>query len=84
MGVDEMGSRRSGTTPRNCTSYVAKKKALISFGVTLKLICVFVFAYLYAKSWFSHDEAQMVWTRRAQHELDCRSMQAECGCTEKT
>ena len=32
----------------NCTSYVAKTKALISF-------CVFVFAY--AKSRFSHNEA---------------------------
>ena len=30
-------------------------KALISFGVTAKLICVFVFAY--AKCWFSHDAA---------------------------
>ena len=41
----------------NCTSYVAKTKALISFAVTAKLICVFVFAY--AKSQFSHDEAHM-------------------------
>ena len=39
---------------RNCTSYVAKTKALISFAVTAKLICVFVFAY--AKCKFSHDE----------------------------
>ena len=31
---------------------------LISFAVTAKLICVFVFAY--AKSRFSHNEAQMV------------------------
>ena len=30
--------------------------ALISFAVTANLICVFVFAY--AKSWFSHNEAQ--------------------------
>ena len=37
--------------------YVAKIKALISFAVTAKLICVFVFAY--AKCWFSHDAAQM-------------------------
>ena len=29
--------------------------ALISFAVTTKLICVFVFAY--AKRWFSHDAA---------------------------
>ena len=36
---------------------VAKTKTLISFAVTAKLICVFVFAY--AKSRFSHDEAQV-------------------------
>ena len=35
--------------------YVAKTKALISFAVTAKLICVFVFAY--ANRWFSHDTA---------------------------
>ena len=39
----------------DCTIHVAKTKALISFAVTAKLICVFVFAY--AKSWFSHDAA---------------------------
>ena len=37
--------------------YVVKTKALISFAVTAKLICVFVFAY--AKSRFSHHEAQI-------------------------
>ena len=37
--------------------YVAKTKALISFAVTGKLICVFVFTY--AKSRFSHNEAQL-------------------------
>ena len=37
---------------RDCTTYVAKTKALISFAVTAKLIFVFVFAY--AKSWFYH------------------------------
>ena len=37
--------------------YVAKTKALISFAVTAKLICVFVFAY--AKRLFSHDAAQL-------------------------
>ena len=42
---------------RNCTSYGAKTKALISFAVTAKLICVFVFAY--AKSRFSQDVAQI-------------------------
>ena len=40
---------------RDRTIYVAKTKALISFAVTAKLICVFVFAY--AKRWFSHDKA---------------------------
>ena len=38
------------------TIRVAKTKALISFAVTAKLICVFVFAYV--KSRFSHNEAQ--------------------------
>ena len=37
---------------------MAKTKALISFAVTAKLICVFVFAY--AKNRFSHDAAQII------------------------
>ena len=37
---------------------VAKTKALISFAVTAKLICVFVFAY--ADCWFSHGAAHIV------------------------
>ena len=37
---------------------VAKTKALISFAVTAKLICAFVFAY--AKSRFSHDAAHIL------------------------
>ena len=41
-----------------CTIYVAKTKALISFVITVKLICVFAFAY--AKIRFSHDAAQMI------------------------
>ena len=40
-----------------CTIRVVKTKALISFAVTAKLICVFVFAY--AKIRFSHDEAHI-------------------------
>ena len=40
----------------DCSIYVAETKALISFAVTVKLICVFVFAY--AKIRFSHDAAQ--------------------------
>ena len=35
-----------------------RKQALISFAVTAKLVCVFVFAY--AKSRFSHDEAHLM------------------------
>ena len=48
-----------GSYERDCTIYVAKSKALISFAVTAKVICVFVFAY--AKTWFkvSHNEAQL-------------------------
>ena len=42
----------------DCTIYAAKTKALISFAVTAKLICVFVFAC--AKSRFSHDAAHNV------------------------
>ena len=37
--------------------YEAKTKALISFAVTAKLICVFVFTY--AKRWFSRDAAHI-------------------------
>ena len=40
---------------RYCTIREAKTKALISFAITAKLICVLVFAH--AKSRFSHDEA---------------------------
>ena len=40
---------------RDCTICVAKTKALISFAVTAKLICVFVFAY--AKTRVSHAAA---------------------------
>ena len=42
----------------NYTIRVAKTKALTSFAVTAKLICVFVFAY--ADFWFSHEAAQIV------------------------
>ena len=41
----------------DCTLCVAKTKALISFAVTAKLICIFVFAY--AKDWFSYDAAHI-------------------------
>ena len=41
----------------NCTIRVAKTKALISFAVTAKLICAFVFAY--ADCWFSHAAAHI-------------------------
>ena len=41
----------------HCTIRVAKTKALISFAVTAKLICAFVFSK--AKIQFSHDAAQL-------------------------
>ena len=43
---------------RVCTIRVAKTKVLISFTVTAKLICVFVFAY--AKSRFPHAAAHII------------------------
>ena len=46
-----------GSRGIDCTIRVAKTKALISFAVTAKLICVFVFAY--AKIRFSHNEAHI-------------------------
>ena len=42
----------------DCTTRVAKTKALISCAVTAQLICVSVIAY--AKSRFSHNEAHML------------------------
>ena len=42
---------------RNGTLHVAKTKVLISFAVTVKLICVFSFAH--ADCWFSHAEAHI-------------------------
>ena len=63
--VSEQVQHKSGCTvtedgqrlkkKRKCTICVAKTKALISFAVTAKLICVFVFAY--ADCWFSHEAA---------------------------
>ena len=41
----------------NCTIRVVKTKALISFAVTAKLICAFVFAY--ADCWFCHEAAHL-------------------------
>ena len=43
---------------RNYTIRVGKTQALISFAVTAKLTCVFVFAY--ADCWFSHEAAQIL------------------------
>ena len=42
---------------KDCTIRSAKTKALISFAVTAKLICAFVFAH--ADCWFSHAVAQL-------------------------
>ena len=43
--------------PFYCTIRVAKTKALISFAVTAKLLCAFVFAYAHCS--FSHEAAQV-------------------------
>ena len=42
---------------RDCTIFVVKTTALISYTVTAKLICAFVFAY--AKSRFFHGAAHV-------------------------
>ena len=47
---------------------VAKTKAMISFAVTTKLICVFIFAY--AKSRFSHDARVLVYSTCMQCEIN--------------
>ena len=47
---------------KDCTISIAKTKALISFAVTAKLVCTFVFAY--ADCWFSHAQAQIRWELR--------------------
>ena len=52
LEISDLGSR--GIDP-DCTICVAKTKALISFAVTAKLVCIFVFAY--AKIRFSYDAA---------------------------
>ena len=44
---------------RKCSIPVAKTKALISFAVTVKLICVFVFAK-HVDCWFSQVAAQII------------------------
>ena len=51
-------------------------KALISFAVTAKLICVFVFAY--AKGWFSHNEAHIVITKKMKVEESATIKHAAC------
>ena len=57
LEILDLGRRGIVLSMYPCTIHVAKTKALISFAVTAKLICVFVFAY--AKSWFSHEGAHM-------------------------
>ena len=52
---------------KDCSIYVVKIKALISFAVTGKLIGVFVFAF--AKSLFSHDAAHIFHTNIFQWQL---------------
>ena len=60
---------------RDCTTNVAKTKALISLAVTAKLICVFVFAY--AKIRFSHDAAH-IGSNQQRHWLACTDGELIC------
>ena len=60
---------------RDCTIYVAKTKALISFAVTAKLICAFVFAYAIVR--FSNDTAQIYIDIHCTL-IDKKSMLANC------
>ena len=53
---------------RDCTIRVPKTKALISFAVTAKLICVFVFAY--TKSRFSHKETKIIVVEKVSEIID--------------
>ena len=54
--VEKMAGNFGFSKSRNCTIHLVKTKVLISFAVTAKLFCPFIFAY--AKCWFSHDTAQ--------------------------
>ena len=64
---------------RNCTTCicVAKTKALISFAITAKLICAFVFAY--AKCCLSHGEAQLSNRIIKSRLFDCRAKSISRG-----
>ena len=55
-------------------------KALISCAVTAQLICIFVFAY--AKSLFSHDGAQFIFSGvdRLDKDLTIGQMQGKIDC----
>ena len=53
---------------RKCTIHAAKTKALISFAVTAKLICAFVFAY--ADCWFSSAVAHLTYRDNTQRNND--------------
>ena len=51
-------SQKQARTLKEVYYPCSKTKAVISFAVIAKLICVFVFAY--ADCWFSHEAAQMI------------------------
>ena len=50
--------------------HAAKTKALISFAVTAKLICAFVFAY--ADCWFFHEAAHIKHLKDVKAKLRCK------------
>ena len=57
----------------------AKTKALISFAVTAKLICGFVFAH--ANCWFSHAQAHLSFTSVAPYRFTVHRRISERHCT---
>ena len=56
--VQPQKTARKFKKKRNCTLRVTKTKVMISFAVTAKLSCIFVFAY--ENCWFSYEVAQIM------------------------
>ena len=56
---------------------VVKAKVMISFAVTAKLICAFVFAY--ADCWFSHAAAHMLYEIKFCSLAYVTGAEIECG-----
>ena len=75
LGLRNLGFKKK----RDCTIRVAKIKALISFAVTAKPICAFVFAW--TKIRFSHVAAQIMPSLRVHNGLQrCYFFTYPCSC----